>query len=67
MILGIQECCDGSVECSRQIVVLEQDSVLQRLVPVLDLALDLRIVGLPVYVLHLLVPEPLDETAGDLG
>ncbi len=36
---------DLSLEVARQIVVLQQDPVLQRLVPSLDLALGLRVIG----------------------
>ena len=50
-----------------QIVVLEQDAVLQRLVPSLDLALGLRMMGRATNVLHLSVVEPLGEVCREVA
>ncbi len=44
VIVVIDELADGGLECTGQVVVLEEDPVLQGLVPSLDLALCLRMV-----------------------
>ena len=41
VVVVLDEGCDGGLELARQEVVLEQNAVLQRLVPALDLALGL--------------------------
>ena len=46
MVVVGDELADLSLEVTGQIVVLEQDAVLQRLVPAFDLALCLRMEGL---------------------
>ena len=45
MIVVLHEGADLGLQVSRQVVVLEQDPVFERLVPALDLALRLRVVG----------------------
>ena len=45
VVVVIDEGVDLGLEIARQIVVLEQDAVLQRLVPALDLALGLGMEG----------------------
>ena len=45
VIVAANEVADLCFEVSRQIVVLKQDAVLERLMPSLDLALRLRVVG----------------------
>ena len=40
----LDECVDLLVEMAGQVVVLQQDAVLQRLMPSLDLALGLRVI-----------------------
>ena len=42
MIVGLDEGADLPLEIARQVVVVEQDAVLQGLMPALDLALGLR-------------------------
>ena len=44
VVVVIDEGCDLGFEIARQEVVLQQDSVLQRLVPAFNLALGLRMV-----------------------
>jgi hypothetical protein len=39
------ECCDLAFEIAGQAVVLARDAVLERLMPALDLALGLRVIG----------------------
>ncbi len=57
MIVVRDEGLDPSLEVARQIVVLEQDAVLQRLVPSLDLSLGLRMIGGAAGVLHVSPPR----------
>ena len=45
VIVVLDEALDLGFEIAGQVVVLEQDAVLERLVPALDLALGLRMVG----------------------
>ena len=45
MIVVLDEGCDLGLEIAREEVVFQQDAVLQRLVPALDLALGLRMAG----------------------
>ncbi len=46
-VVVLDEAVDLSLQSARQIVVLQQDAVLQGLMPPLDLALGLRMVGRP--------------------
>ena len=55
MVVMINEGRDLLLEITRQEVVFEQDAVLQRLVPSLDLALGLRMAGRPARMFHALV------------
>jgi len=61
MIVVIDERADLPLKVARQIVVLEQDPVLHRLMPALDLALGHRVVGGAADMRHLPVVEPLDH------
>ena len=45
MVIVSHEGCDLAFEIAGQVVVLEQDAVLKRLMPALDFALGLRMVG----------------------
>lgn len=55
VVVVIDERRDLLLEITRQEVVFEQDTVLQRLVPSLDLALGLRMAGRPARMFHALV------------
>ena len=55
VVVVIDERRDLLLEITRQEVVFEQDAVLQRLVPSLDLALGLRMAGRPARMFHALV------------
>ena len=46
--------------------MLKQDSVLERLMPALDLALGLRVIRGAADMLHLLLIQPLGETLRDV-
>ena len=50
-----------------QIIVLQQDAVLEGLVPTLDLALCLRMEWCTAYMLHILVSEIVGELACDIA
>src|ERR1039458_5786034 len=45
VIIVFDEPADAGFEIARQVVVLQQDAVLQRLMPAFDLALCLRMIG----------------------
>ena len=54
VIVVLDEGADLSFEIAGQIIVVEQNAVLQSLVPALDLALGLRVIGCAPHVLHAL-------------
>ena len=54
-------------EIARQIVVLKQDAVLQRLVPALDLALGHWVIRRAANVVHVLAVEPSGEVSRDVA
>src|SRR5829696_6865878 len=62
-VVGLHEGADWGLQVSRQVVGLEQDAVLEPLVPALDLVLGLRVVGSTPDRLPLLPPEPACELA----
>jgi hypothetical protein len=49
---------DLAFEIARQVIVLEQDTVLERLMPALDLALGHRMIRRAAGMLHVLAVEP---------
>ena len=51
---------------TRQIIVFQQDSVLQRLVPAFDLALCLRVIRRATDVVHAALFQPVRKVAGDV-
>ena len=52
VIVVIDEAIDMRFEVAGQVVVVEQEAVLERLMPALDLALGLRVTGSAAYVAH---------------
>ena len=66
VVVVINERLDLRFEVARQVVVFQQDSVLQGLVPALDLALGLRMVGRPADMGHALLVAPFGKFAGDV-
>ena len=64
VIISLDESGDLPFEISRQIVMLQQDAVLERLMPALDLALRLRMVRGSADVLHVFPLKPLGEIDG---
>src|SRR5262247_100866 len=67
MVVVGDEVADLGLELARQIVVLEQDAVLQRLMPSLDLALGHRMIWGAADVLHLPVVEPIGEACREVA
>ncbi len=67
VIVVRDEGLDPGLEITRQVVVLEQDAVLQRLMPSLDLFLGLRMIGGTAGVLLVPLFEPVGQLAGDIA
>ena len=67
MIVVIDEFGDRPFQLTRHVVVLEQDAVLERLVPALDLALGHRMIGCSTNVFHIVFFHPLDQIAGNIA
>jgi hypothetical protein len=67
MIAVLDERIDLDFEITWQIVIFQQYPVLQGLVPSLDLALGLRMVGSASDMLHAPIIEPLGQVAGDVA
>ena len=67
VVVMIDEGADLVFEIAWQIIVLQQNAVLQGLMPTLDLALGLRVIGCATDVAHTLVLEPFGQVAGDIG
>ena len=67
MVVMRHEGRDLAFEIAGQVVMLEQDAVLERLMPALDLALGLRRERRSADVLHVLLIQPLREIRRDVG
>src|SRR5271169_7097670 len=59
------EVADPRFEVARQIVILQQDAVLQRLMPALDLALGLGMERRATDMIDVLILEPLRQITGN--
>ena len=66
MVVMSHEGRDLTFEIAGQVIVLKQDAVLERLMPALDLALGLRVIGGAADMLHLLAIQPLCEISRDI-
>ena len=66
VIVVRDEGLDLGFELTGQVVVLEQDAVLQGLMPSLDLSLGLRMIGGASGVPHIPLVEPVGQVAGDV-
>ena len=66
MIVVIDEAIDVGLEVAGQVIVLEQDAVLQRLMQTLDLALGHRVIGSAANVTHVVAIEPFGEVGRDV-
>jgi hypothetical protein len=67
MIVMLDEASDMSFEIAGQIVVFQQDAVLKRLTPVLDLALGLGMMRRSTNMSHSAICEPFREIAGEVA
>ena len=67
LVVVLDEGVDLRFELARKVVVLEQDAVLERLMPALDLALGLRMTRRSPDVLDFLFLEPLSEIGRDVA
>jgi hypothetical protein len=65
MIVVIDEAIDVRFEVAWQVLVLEQDAVLERLMPALDLGLGMT--GRSSHMVHAGLPEPLCQITGDVA
>jgi hypothetical protein len=62
----VDEGRDLAFEIAGQVTILEQDAVLERLMPALDFALDLRMVGRSADMLDVLLVQPIGKIACDI-
>ena len=67
VIVVLDEARDLGFEITGQVIVLEQNAVLERLVPALDLTLGLGMARSAADMDHAAVLEPLGEIAGDVA
>ena len=67
VVVMFDEGADLVFEIAWQIIVLQQDAVLQGLMPTFDLSLGLRVIGCATDVTHTLVLEPFGQIVGDIG
>ena len=66
MVVVGDEPTDTALEIARKEVVLQQDAVLQGLVPTLDFALCLGMVWRSSHMIHALCFEPISQVGGDV-
>ena len=66
VIVMLDEALKAGVKVTGQEVVFQQNSVLQGLVPALDLALCLRMIGRAPEVIHFLRAKPVCQFTGDV-
>jgi hypothetical protein len=66
MVVMVDEGGDLAFEIAGQVVMLEQDAVLERLMPALDFTLGLRMVGRSADMLDVLVVQPIGKIARDI-
>ena len=66
-IVVSDEGCDLGFEIARQVIVFEQDTVLERLMPALDLSSGHGVIGRATDVLHVLAVEPFRQVRRDVA
>ena len=66
MIVMIDECFDLRFQVCREEVILQQDAVLQSLMPPLYLALGLWMIWCPPDVPHFLITQPFSQLTRDV-
>ena len=67
VIVVLDEAVDVGFEITGEVVVFEQDAVLQSLMPALNLALGLWMMGSSAHMFHAVVVEPFSEIGGDVA
>src|SRR6202047_491325 len=67
VVVVSDEGLDLSFEIARQVIVFEQNTVLERLMPALDLALGHRMIRRATDVLHVLAVEPFRQVRRDVA
>jgi hypothetical protein len=67
MIIMLHEAFDLTFQVTRQEVVFQQYSVLKRLMPPLDFALGLRMIGRASDMAHVVVFDIIGQLAGDVA
>ncbi len=67
MVVVIDEPANAGLKITRQVVVFQEDAVLERLMPALDLALCLRMVGRAANVSHVLCSQPICQLSRDVA
>ena len=67
MVVVVDEPVDLGFQVTRQIIVLKQDAILERLMLALDLALCLRMAGGAAHVTHIAFVQPFGEVGRDVG
>ena len=67
VVVVLDKCGDLSFKVAGQIIVLQQNSVFERLVPALDLSLSLRMIWRAAHMAHVLTAEPLRQFSGDIA
>jgi len=67
VVIVIDESADLAFKVPRQIIVFQQDAVLQRLMPALDLALSLRVIRRAACVVHSLAFYPSSKITGNVA
>ena len=54
-------------QIARQVIVFQQDAVLERLVPALDLALGHRVIGSAADMVHVMTFQPFRQVVREVG
>ena len=65
VVVVIDECLDLGLEVGGKEVVVQQDAILQGLMPAFDLALGLRVIRRPTNMAHIPVLQPFGQVTGD--
>ena len=66
VVVALDEGCDLRFQVPGQIIILQQDAVLEGLVPALDLALGLGMIGRPTDMAHVLLVQPFGQFPRDV-
>ncbi len=67
MVVVVDEVADLLLKVTGTVIVLEQDAVLERLVPALDLGLRLGMQRRSADMIHALLREPVSQVARDIA